>query len=106
MSRRAMALCCLAPMCIFLAMGLFGLLLIPSVESEVVRLSNTHLTGRALGVANTVILVRHFCFCLGDYLGCMKNLAIDDLVSVYGCEAGVGSAPLLSLGVPEAHVHA
>ena len=101
-----MSLCRLLAPCVVLAIpGWLLLLLIPSVEREVFRLSHTHLVGDALAVANAVITARHFVFCMGDYLWCVKDLIIDDLVSVYGWDAGVGVGSIPSMGVSEAPVY-
>ena len=101
-----MSLCRLLAPCVVLAIpGWLLLLLIPSVEREVFRFSHTHLVGDALAVANAVITARHFVFCMGDYLWCVKDLIIDDLVSVYGWDAGVGVGSIPSMGVSEAPVY-
>eukprot|EP00928_Gymnodinium_smaydae_P073621 TRINITY_DN5679_c1_g3_i2.p1 TRINITY_DN5679_c1_g3~~TRINITY_DN5679_c1_g3_i2.p1 ORF type:complete len:496 (-),score=95.37 TRINITY_DN5679_c1_g3_i2:76-1452(-) len=82
-------------------LGLFSLLLIPQVEDVVFDATNQHLTGTPFGIATSVLMMRHFTFCLGDYLGCVKNEFSDDAARAYGWKSGVAPIAMFSLGIPE-----
>eukprot|EP00931_Biecheleriopsis_adriatica_P008994 TRINITY_DN110110_c0_g1_i1.p1 TRINITY_DN110110_c0_g1~~TRINITY_DN110110_c0_g1_i1.p1 ORF type:complete len:462 (-),score=93.58 TRINITY_DN110110_c0_g1_i1:281-1666(-) len=68
----------------------FCLLLVPQVSLEASRASWTHLSGTSLFLAQLGLTGRHFSYCLGDYLGCVKPLAAKEMVDIWGWETGVG----------------
>lgn len=86
--------CCVV---VFVFCGiLFGVILIPSVDSrlnvEVEKLDS----GSAYLACRTILHVRNFAYCLGKhgteswYLGCFKPKLGIDMIKVYGFNPGVG----------------
>ncbi|CAE8736853.1 unnamed protein product [Polarella glacialis] len=68
----------------------FGLIMVPGIEQAASRLVFTHLSGKSLTIAGNVITARHFTYCLGDYLGCVKDEAARDMVNSFTWETGIG----------------
>lgn len=66
------------------------MLMVPSIEDAYAKAVYTALGGWPLIVASSAITVRHFAYCFGDYLGCIKQEFADDLVHVYTWENGIG----------------
>ncbi|CAJ1342911.1 unnamed protein product [Effrenium voratum] len=91
----ALNCCCLCLACLSTLLMLFGALLVPQVHTEFYRLSASHLDGTPLFMAGLVTLGRHFTYCLGDYLGCVKDEAAHDLTATFTWETGVGLMPAL-----------
>merc|ERR1740130_1041468 len=67
--------------------------------------TNTHLSGVPFTVGSTLVLVRHFAYCAGDYLGCVKQEAADDAAMVYGWKDGIAVMPLPRFGIHEAPLY-
>jgi len=75
---------------ILLPAAFLGSLFVPAIEDAVVKAAFTNLEGFPLILAGTAINVRHFTYCLGDFLGCIKDEIAQDMVMLYGWEGGVG----------------
>jgi hypothetical protein len=71
--------------------------MIPPIADSVYSYVNYNLHGVPYAVFNTLIMVRHFAYCAGDYLGCVKQEAAEGMAKVYGWEGGVGIMSALSL---------
>lgn len=66
-----------------------ALLCIPFVKSMFQDFAYANLSGLPLVGASIVMTVRHFTYCMGDYLGCVKGEALDEFVRMYGWEGGI-----------------
>ena len=97
---------------------LFGCLLVPEISREFHKASMTHFTGTGIfisGLISTGGIVRskrmsragsfsgpgfvnrsrccrgrHFTYCLGDYLGCVKDEIATELIETFTWETGIG----------------
>lgn len=85
--------------------GLFGALMIPAVADWTYTYAQENLNGIPFTVVSTAVLVRHFAYCAGDYLGCVKQEAADQAAKVYGWENGIAVMPLSALGIYEAPLY-
>lgn len=83
------AICCLCTAIASFAL-LFGTLLVPAVHNVAVVTVHTHLSGLPLVLANLLFTGRHFAYCMGDYVVCVKDQVASDTQHIYGYEAGVG----------------
>jgi hypothetical protein len=83
------ALCCLCTVLASLAL-LFSALLVPAIENVAVVTVHTHLSGLPFFLANLLLTGRHFAYCMGDYVVCVKDQVSSDMQQIYGYEAGVG----------------
>lgn len=79
--------------------------MIPSVADWTYTYAQENLHGVPFTVVSTAVLVRHFAFCAGDYLGCVKQEAADDAAMVYGWENGIAVMPLSRFGIHEAPLY-
>lgn len=71
--------------------ALMGLLMVPAIEDAAAQIIYGNLHGIPLAMAGSLLTVRHFAYCLGDYLGCVKGEGAQDLVSIFTYENGVGN---------------
>jgi len=83
----------------------FGALFHPSVEDATFKWVNDNLSGLPFVIGNYVLIIRHFAFCAGDYIGCVKQESSQNFGMTFGWKDGKGVMPLLSLGSYESPVH-
>jgi len=68
---------------------LFGALLVPQISREFHRASIAHLPDTGIFLTGLVSTGRHFTYCLGDYLGCVKDELAAELVETFTWETGI-----------------
>mmetsp|Transcript_74319 Transcript_74319/g.193613 ORF Transcript_74319/g.193613 Transcript_74319/m.193613 type:complete len:475 (+) Transcript_74319:71-1495(+) len=81
--------CCVVPMMAW--MTILGLLCVPTIEDAFASFAYANLRGFPLMIAGSMVTIRHFTYCMGDYLGCVKKEAADDLVMMFSWENGIGN---------------
>lgn len=86
----AFGACCCTLTTLFIVLASFGTLLVPDVSLEFYRAQVTYLDGTPLLLAGLLSTGRHFAYCLGDYLGCVKDQFAQELIQTFKWETGVG----------------
>eukprot|EP00439_Symbiodinium_sp_Y106_P074777 s367_g14.t1 len=56
----------------------------------------THFTGTGIFVSGLISTGRHFTYCLGDYLGCVKDEIATELIETFTWETGIGLAAVFA----------
>ncbi|CAK9015418.1 Uncharacterized protein SCF082_LOCUS12748 [Durusdinium trenchii] len=81
---------------------LFATLLVPEISSAFYRAQVSYFDGTGLLVAGLISTGRHFTYCLGDYLGCVKDQFAKELTETFSWETGVG---LVAIFAPSMAYH-
>jgi len=84
--------------------GLLGISMIPSVEDQIATYIYSNFRGFPLTVTGSLLTVRHFVYCTGDYIGCVKKEGAEDLVHIFGWEKGIGNFVPFSVSLLK-HAH-
>lgn len=83
-----------------------ALMMISEVARDLFRVNQRNLEHGALSRAVTTVgLLRHFTYCLGDYLGCVKDEVVKDIVHTYSWKhpQGIAVIDMPLLGVVPIH---
>ncbi|OLP87424.1 hypothetical protein AK812_SmicGene31349 [Symbiodinium microadriaticum] len=81
---------CIVASSLLIFAGLFGCLLVPEISREFHKASMTHFTGTGIFISGLISTGRHFTYCLGDYLGCVKDEIATELIETFTWETGIG----------------
>jgi len=98
----AFVACCCTLATLLIALLSFGALLVPDISSEFYKAQVTYLDGTPLLLAGLISTGRHFTYCLGDYLGCVKDQVAQELTQTFTWENGIG---LLAVFAPSMAYH-
>ena len=69
---------------------LFAALLVPDISLSFHKAQMSYFDGTGLVLAGFISTGRHFTYCLGDYLGCVKDEIARELVETFTWETGIG----------------
>ncbi|CAE7704990.1 unnamed protein product [Symbiodinium pilosum] len=70
--------------------------MVPEISREFHKTTMTYFSGTGIVLSGLVSTGRHFTYCLGDYLGCVKDEVAAELIQTFTWETGVGLFPTIS----------